>query len=702
MHSRRIFLPLTVVVVIGASVYALPFRVRSEGTATPGKPQSTTCPNPRRIVDIKAVTDPRAKDQQRHVLIRELGVDDTTVRLGPDVDVDFSGVQLPIKFGRCVTLTSVSAFLDVPPTDDLVEKVTEARTPKSPGPVLRFGKHLVNAKSFIEIRCYEPGAKNDGARISGFRLYGPDFGQQETSEIGISIDRCVDIAISNMEIAGWGSSAIAIHDDPGPDRPPGTSGPGGRISNPDQIVIRDNFIHHNQHRSKGGTALGYGVSVGPGAWAAIIRNAFDFNRHSITADGTTGGYLAKQNLVLKGGGFHGSNFNTFTHSFDVHGTGCRWSSDLCGDAGIQFWYIGNAFQFRKENAIKIRGKPAHNAYFTENIFPHPGLEDDEGDDAIHLNTTTNVTIGAGNEVGFDSFGKYGVCDFDGDNIDDLFLATGSNWWYSSSGKFPWSYLTDKKERPDQLRLGYFDSDLRCDVVTEKNGLWAISSGGSGDWRTLGQFDAPISEVYFGRFDPAQRDTRPGATRQTTHAFWRRQNGEWWVTPLSGKDWKLVQNSSVPMNQLKFGDFNGDGVTDVLAVRQGRWAISESASTQWQRLNNNLGGAVADLFIANMDANDNIDDILRLIVKTTPLPFKKMRVRLAWWRSKNGVERWRLWKVYTYEYTPLSDVVAGPGFVGRFGAAPGGATLAIDANRLGHFFNKSELATDVSWTSQFSY
>jgi hypothetical protein len=36
----------------------------------------------------------------------------------------------------------------------------------------------------------------------------------------------------------------------------------------------------------------------------------------------------------------------------------------------------------------------------------------------------------------DTFGEYfSQCDFDGDGIDDLFLATGETWWYSSSGKF---------------------------------------------------------------------------------------------------------------------------------------------------------------------------------------------------------------------------------------------------------------------------
>ena len=61
---------------------------------------------------------------------------------------------------------------------------------------------------------------NDGGRISGFRLIGPDFGQQTTNEVGVRIIRCVDVAISNMEIAGWGGSGISVEDEPFADHPP--------------------------------------------------------------------------------------------------------------------------------------------------------------------------------------------------------------------------------------------------------------------------------------------------------------------------------------------------------------------------------------------------------------------------------------------------------------------------------------------------
>jgi len=318
---------------------------------------------------------------------------------------------------------------------------------------------------------------------------------------------------------------------------------------------------------------GYGVAVEQGAWAYIYKNVFDYNRHAIKGDGKSGGYTASHNLVLKGGGIHGRIWNQYTHQFDLHGdkncgiSGWGGSAWNCGHAGFEVVYESNAFQYKKDNAIKVRGKPRTRGFFGNNIFPHEGFHKDKGADAIALYSTRNIGF-SGNQINIDTFGDYGVCDFDADGIDDLFLATGATWWYSSKGQFPWSYMSTKLERLSAVRLGYFDNDLRCDVLTERDGQLIYSSGGYGDWQVLGKFDAPLSEVTFGRFDPAQTDGRIGATRLTTHAFWQRSDTQWSVARLAGMSasappvWTDVQSSG---KQLQFGDFTGDGVTDVLAV-----------------------------------------------------------------------------------------------------------------------------------------
>jgi len=601
-------------------------------------------------------------------------------------------------------------------------RIGSGRTPKSLGPLLKFGpNHPKEVKMFFELRC-DGDFTGDGVRISGFRLYGKSFNNQGSSEVAIQNLACINFEISNMEIAGWGEAAIKLVDIDS-DVP---QEPGGRITQPEQIRIFGNYIHHNQHESgiplfkphPGDTfstnlnAAGYGVAVEQGAWAYIYKNVFDHNRHAIKGDGKSGGYTASHNLVLKGGGIHGSPINRYTHQFDVHGdkncgiAGLSGSAWNCGHAGFEVVYESNAFQYRKDNAIKIRGKPRTRGYFGNNIFPHEGFHKDKGDDAIALYSTKNIGF-SGNKIGIDTFGDYGVCDFDGDGIDDLFLATGASWWYSSLGQYPWSYMNTKTERLSAVRLGYFDRDNRCDVLTERDGQLIYSSGGYGDWQVLGKFDAPLSEVTFGRFDPTQVDNRPGVTRLTTHAFWQRSNTQWSVASLASMSallppvWKDVASSGM---KLQFGDFTGDGVTDVLAVVGGHWQISKSAQEPWHDLNTELGDSVSQLRIANMDTDDNIDDILKLERKTKTIFLQGRQYEqttLTWWRSKNGEKEWKVFSQYVFHF-PLSKESWPPrfGFVGRFGPARGG-TLVIGFDRVGSFHTEP-VGPDSDFRSKFAY
>jgi hypothetical protein len=679
-----------------------------------------------------------------------------TVRLGPNVGLDFSGLPgdfFPISFGRCTTLMSVSAFKPEPVVGlaragpvtvrpettvagdgenklhglaaQLAPTESSARTPGSPGPLLQFGtNHPVEAgkdppTTFLEVKC-QAGDLRDGVRLSGVRVFGPSFGGQTAGEIGVRIIDC-GIEISNMEIAGWGGAAIKVES------------PELRLVFPTMVKIVGNFLHHNQHPSSGGHAAGYGVTVSSHASALIAENVFDFNRHAIAASGNSIGYEATRNLVLKGGGYHGGTLNRWTHQFDVHGNAhsalpevgcwflqqrpnplCLWC-EFCehpttydrGDAGHSFMFVANAFQYRNDNAIKIRGRPRRGAAFERNVFPHDGLENDWGDDAIALQTDENVHLRPGNTIRTDTYGNYGVCDFDGDGVDDLFLATGQTWWYSSFGEFQWSYLNTRTERLNDLRLGYFDDDRRCDVLTASGSEWIISSGGYGSPRSLGAFGARLSEVEFGRFDPAARDYRRGVTRQTTHAFRRMADGQWQVTPLSTPaGWRQAQSSQLPMNELRFGDFTGDGITDVLALVNGHWSISESGHNPWRPLNLLLRDDVRNLRIANMDGDDNIDDILRLERqrKTTTLDDGSTfeQTTLIWWRSKNGNEPWEEYKRFEFSFPVSPGWTISPrfGFAGRFGIAGGGGVMVIDQDRRGRFYNHTESAPE--WMSLFAY
>ena len=640
-------------------------------------------------IDIER-SDP-AERQRLKIALARAG---TTVRLGPGVTLDFTGLPacfFPIRIGRNVTLTSVASFPAHGVAGGPQVVIPEARSGSSRGPLLKYGPSRDGTATFLEVGC-KPGEVSDHVRISGFRLHGPKMDQQSTSEVGIRINHCADVTISNMEIAGWGAAGIGVED---------AKDPNGTIHDASQVVVSNSYIHHNQYPSSGvfgGHAAGYGVVTSEGATAMIIHNVFDFNRHSIASDGMSDGYTASHNLVLKGGGYHGGLGHPTTHSFDAHGTG---GNGIGGDAGKEFVFDGNAFQFVKDEAIDIRGEPGK-ALFRNNVFPHSEL-----DDAIHLHTPNNSSFTPDNRVGIDTFGQYRVCDFDGDGVDDLFLATGQTWWFAGAGKFHWSFLAEAKEMLGQLHLVYFDDDGRCDVLTERSGQWVVLNGATKAQTPIGAFGVPLAEVKFGRFDPGVRDPRPGVTRQTTHAFRRAPDGQWFVTRLTGPDWQPVQSSSFPLNKLRFGDFTGDGVTDVLAVDGGRWSISDAARGAWRRLNPRLGDDVSGLFIANLDPDDNVDDLLKLDRKIVPKTSSEFWAKLVWWRSKNGTEPWVQLKSYSYTFIYTGDgdtILPVYGFAGRFGAAPGGGTLIIDPFRRGQFFSPAQAQAGGSpaWSSLFAY
>jgi hypothetical protein len=722
--------------------------------------QSVQCPAKSRPAFIlKGVND------DPDTVIKAVQQPNSLVLLAPDVDITFSNLTVSgtdgqvgtvdpgtpfIVFARCVTLASFQPptnVLSPAPTGPVVPPPPpvvvpgSGRTPHSLGPALRYSLDLGpkrqprnDTAAFIEMNC-TGGLSGDGAQILGIRVFGPDFNDHQTGERGINIRGCHDVEIANTEVAGF---SVAINVDGNLAEIP--------TEEPKEIFIKihDNYIHHNQHSTSGSHSEGYGVEVGRGGFAEIFQNVFDYNKHSITADGLAGGYRAVHNLILKGGGFQNSLWERDIHVVDVHGTGnCLFDNvDIvaggaavggllggllggwplgvivggivggllgggpgqhtfnCGDAGFSFEIEGNAFQYEKTYDIKIRGKPKGKALINGNIFPWSSQ-----DDAINLFTTDNVVVGVDNQFNVDAFGQYGVCDIDGDGIDDLVLMTRATWWFSSAGQFPWSFLRADATPLKDVQLGDFDGDARCDVIKDEkgDGTWTISSGGTEDWKPFGNFLAPLNEVRFGRFDPASPDFTRGI-RPPTHAFWRSVDAFWFVTPLSHPNqWTVVNSSSFPLADLRFGSFTGDGVTDVLAIEEGHWAISYAAIEIWKNLNPTLSDPVknSNIFIANMDADDNKDDVLRFDRTMDIGTHRPVQPWTATWqRSFNGTVPWSQWKNYTFTVGDwLEDYVFPVGLVGQFGHPQGASTLTVDPNRIGHFFSPAQGSGREEWVSQ---
>lgn len=635
------------------------------GAARPHAPSAATA-----VVEITGST-PEWRDR----LVQALAVPGTTVRLAWDVDLDLSGLE-NIFVAQGVTLTSER------PADPTRKPFRGARPPVGGVPLVsgrtpqRLGPRLYTTTRphpLFTLVCDGAGRSSDGVRFSGFRLQGPHWDTMDGDdnlERGIQVDSCTGVEIANMELSGWSGQAVYLVDSK------------LRQLNPNAVRIHDSFIHHNQH--VGGN--GYGVDVGKGAYAAIERNVFDYNRHAIAASGKAGtGYRAAQNLVLRGGGVHGKWYSNQTHLFDVHGdANCpdipgnrhTWN---CGNAGDQFWYLQNAFQYTKDNAIKLRGAPRVQAVIEGNVFAHSSLGD-----AVKLNDRTRVLVGT-NRVGIDSYGRYGVCDFDGDGRDDLFLPTGVTWWYASGGSMQWTYLNTASELLDQLRLGDFDGDGRCDVLAVHGAQWDVSSGGRTPWRTLGAVGVPLDQIAFGQF----------VAGGPTDVFRRAPDGQWYVLTPPSLAWKPVQSSSFPLSALRFGDFTGDGITDVLALQGGRWSISRSATGSWETLNPAMSSRLDGTIVADVDGN-GVDDVVRFeITRVDPSGSAAGRWLVSWggrtgWQELTGIG-------FRIDVRRTSDVRV---FAGRFDGSPGVDLLLLDSTRDGRIYSRA--AGKLATLNRYSY
>lgn len=259
-----------------------------------------------------------------------------TVTVPPDAEIDLTGqweIQVPsgvtLEGGRDVENGVPGALLTSPENDE---------TPKGE-PTVR--------KLVLETN----------ARLTGFRLQGhfTEYVNPATEHDGDfyahrgggGVTALHEAEVDNNDLSGWPYAAVVVRAD---------------------AHVHHNNIHHNQWEG-----LGYGVAVLGKSNAPVIEsNFFNYNRHSITAAGSSAGYVARYNVV--GPDWVGAQF-------DVHGT-----EGMTGIAGSRIVIEQNTFEAtttvatktRSPNAeipaILIRGTPREGAWIERNWFYHDDRE----------------------------------------------------------------------------------------------------------------------------------------------------------------------------------------------------------------------------------------------------------------------------------------------------------------------------------------
>ncbi len=245
-------------------------------------------------------------------------------------------------------------------------------------------------------------------------------------------------------------------------------------------------------------------------------------------------------------------------------------------------------------------------------------------------------------------------DFDGDGITDLFRVVpsggGYRWQYSSAGAGPWIPLAWDRTPLADLRFGDFDGDGVTDVfnATPAGGgyQWRYSPGGAGSWVALAWDVAAPSELRFGDFDGDGRTDIFHATPRADGAYqWRYAS----AGIAYSQKWVPLAYDPTPPADLRFGDFDGDGRTDVFSAVTDdhgalQWRYSPGGNQTWVSLAYDET-PLSDLRFGDFDG-DAITDVFTISPEDGGY---------RWWSSSRGTANWQ---PLAWAYEPLPALRAG--------------------------------------------
>ncbi len=483
----------------------------------------------------------------------------------------------------------------------------------------------------------------------------------------------LSVVIADCEFNEWTDSGVQVISDP-------TQQPRRHVKSPEEwnpdwplpteeekTRVERNYFHHIATEGHG-----YGVSVNGGTYAVIEGNVFDFNRHAVTSDGYAKcGYTARFNYVLQGGyreggvdthvvGTVGSYYN---QHFDVHGS----AGGNGGWAGEKFEIAFNTIRgdqsyhagFSTRPALSLRGTPETSLHFSNNVLVH-----DSHDDALSFKggvpgrfvlvelIGTGQYVSSGNRYRTDYSTELATGDFDGNRLTDVFVATGTAWFFSRGGQQPWEYLQASRFRTRDLGFADVDNDGVTDVLWRlAGGAIEYSKSGTGYPAPLTFVPVSMAEVRFGDFNGDLK----------TDLFYTLA-GQWnvWYGPAG--PWTPTLRADRPVTELLFGEFDDVRGMDLAAALLNEWVVSSGAVVAFAHLNDRLTTSFANAVAADFDGNGRSDiawsDGQRWVYS------REGRDPLVTFRQDDGLD-----------YPPLKSLL-----IGQFGGDAGAEVVTFNRYR----------------------
>ena len=124
--------------------------------------------------------------------------------------------------------------------------------------------------------------------------------------------------------------------------------------------------------------------------------------------------------------------------------------------------------------------------------------------------------------------------------------------------------------------------------------WRMSSGAAATYRAMAPYTFDVSEVGFGDFNG---DGRTDVFRATGKS--------WYYSPGGVDPWVHLNTSGTRLAALRFGDFDGDGRTDVFSVAGTQWQYSSGGNSGWRPLATS-GTPLASLRFGDFDGDGKTD------------------------------------------------------------------------------------------------